>query len=420
MPALDALGQDPCSLLNVQGYPNLWIDNTSLSTAPASDASTFPRIATAGVTKTYASSLTGLTLDAHMITSRGQNASSGYNLLQFLSGGGVASGQGTDYRQLGNIVLRAAAADTPETIIDTYVTGATKGLGITGYTFSTDASPKISATQFWNSADQAADGSIVASPTSLLGRLIRQGYLISRRELYNPAEFQTGAAPPTAGTESLVYLYKINQTSGQQLTTQQTARRATLEAKNLRFFAAFLAEYCFYRTRYDWLLAKYFTIYQQPTVGSGAYSAPGISSAAGSALFSGAGSSLNQYTTGSASITQPDFLKGLVFQMACYNTRLTDLRKLLQAINTYYGQIFTDIQTILNSRTLVGSNADLQSKILALNDSSKKAAKYLSEAEFSKGALEYNSQKNRYGNVLLALYAFLNISAIAVILHISK
>lgn len=420
MPALDALGQDPCSLLNVQGYPNLWIDNSSLSSAPASDASTFPRIAAAGVPRTYSSYLTGTTLTAHMITSRGQNAASPYNVLQFLSGGGVAADQNIDYKQLANIVLRRATADTPETIIDTYVTGTTKGLGIANYTFSTDVSPKIRDTQFWNSADQAADGSIVASPTSLLGRLLGQGYLITRRELYNPSEFQTGAATPTAGTESLVYLYKINQTSGQQLTTQQTTRRLTLEAKNLRFFAAFLAEYCFYRTRYDWLLAKYFTIYQQAPSGSGAYSAPGISSAAGLALFSGAGTSLNQYTTGSTSITQADYLKGLVFQMACYNTRLTDLRKLLQAVNTYYGQIFTDIQTILNSRSLVGSNADLQSKILALNDSSKQAAKYLSEAEFRRGALEYNEQKNRYGNILLALYAFLNISAIAVILHISK
>jgi hypothetical protein len=47
----------------------------------------------------------------------------------------------------------------------------------------------------------------------------------------------------SAGTESLVYLYRQDQ-KNTGLTAAQRARKATLEGRNLRFFAAFLCEYC--------------------------------------------------------------------------------------------------------------------------------------------------------------------------------
>ena len=48
------------------------------------------------------------------------------------------------------------------------------------------------------------------------------------------------------------------------------------------------------------------------------------------------------------------------------------------------------------------------------------AQKYMTETEFQQGAMEYNSEKNRYANVLLSLYAFLNIAAVAMIVQLSR
>ena len=78
------------------------------------------------------------------------------------------------------------------------------------------------------------------------------------------------------------------------------------------------------------------------------------------------------------------------------------------------------IQQTVNNSTLPGSNTDLTKKILALNTSAEQAQKYMTETEFQQGAMEYNSEKNRYANVLLSLYAFLNIAAVAMIVQLSR
>lgn len=416
--ALDALGADPCSLLNrTGGYANLWLEQAG------TDAESFPRIVASGVLKPYISYLNSLNttngLDGNLIRSTGQNANSTFPLLQFLSGGGVTAGS-IDYRMLKNIVLRTSENSAPQTIIDTYIVGYSGLNKGSSYLYSTAQSRIVTDTNLWSSSDQAADGSIISTPTSVLGRLLAAGYLINRRELYNPAEFQPGAAPPTSGSESLVYLYKLTQESGASLSTQQTSRKGSLEARNLRFFAAFLSEYCFYRTRYEWLLQKYFDIYtKQATSGTNVYSSPGAGSAAFQ-LFTGTGTGESQYQLINGSLTQQDYLKGLAFHMACLNTRMSDMRRLLSMINNYYVGIFTSIQTQLNDGSLLGSNADLTRKITALNTSSKEAEKYLTEAEFKKGVMEYNSEKNRNSNVLLGLYAFLNISALAMIFQLAR
>jgi hypothetical protein len=354
-----------------------------------------------------------------MIRATGQRPDSTFPLLQFLSGGGVTAGS-TDYRTLRDIILRTSPTSAPQTIVDTFIIGSTGLNKGSAYTFSTNEAPIVTNAQLWTSTDQAADGSIISSPTSLLGRLLAAGYLINRRELFNPAEFQPGAPPPGAGSESLVYLYKLTQESTASLSQQQGSRKVALEARNLRFFAAFLAEYCFYRTRYTWLLQKYFEIYtKQATSGANAYSPPGTGSAAFQ-LFTGTGTGQSQYQLVNGSLTQADYLKGLAYQMACLNTRMTDMRRLLSQINTYYSGIFTTIQTQLNDGSLIGSNQDLTRKITALNDSSKEAVKYMNQAEFSKGVMEYNSEKNRHSNILLGLYAFLNIAALAAIFQLGR
>ena len=103
--------------------------------------------------------------------------------------------------------------------------------------------------------------------------------------------------------------------------------------------------------------------------------------------------------------------------MACLNTRMTDMRALLGQISAYYNGVFQAIQAAINDGSVTGSNADLINKINALNDSAAKAQEYLHDRDFHQGVMEYNSSKNTYANILLGLYAFLNISAVAVILH---
>jgi hypothetical protein len=385
MPAVDALGQDPCSLLNRNPdfFKNLWIGLTD------SDSDTFPRIVASGKLKTYQSFLATIhsagQLTNTMLLPSAFQPNSTFSLLQFLSGGGVsASMPGVDFKTMRDIVLRSSPSAAPETIVDNYF-----GLG-DNYTYSTNQSPKLTESALQN----------------VLNGLLNAGYLIKETELYS-------ANPRGTGLETLVELYQIQSARVNTMSDQQRMRQLTLEAKNLRFFAAFLAEYCFYRTRYEWLLTKYFNVFTQP------YTSPTPGSPPFQ-LFSGTGTAESQYQLVNGQLPQSDYLKGIAYAMACLNTRMTDMRRLLAAINTYYTNIFNRIQNTVNDTSANGSNADLQRKILALNESAAEAKKYMTDLDFRKGAMDYASQKNRYANMILGLYAFLNISAIAMILHLSQ
>ena len=184
-----------------------------------------------------------------------------------------------------------------------------------------------------------------------------------------------------------------------------------MEATNLRFFGAFLAEYCFYRTRYQWLLQKYFDTYKQSTA---TFSAPVRGSPIYNLFQSGPGSSENQ-AADLSSIKQSEVLKALAYQMAIMNTRMTDMRNLLSAVNDEYSRIFGMVQQNINDESLTGSNADLTKTIKALQDSSKEAKEYMNEAQFRERAVEYTQEKNRHATILLGLYAILNIGALAMI-----
>ena len=107
--------------------------------------------------------------------------------------------------------------------------------------------------------------------------------------------------------------------------------------------------------------------------------------------------------------------------MACLNTRMTDMRSLLGVINTYYSGVFTTLQSQLNaSGVAAGSTAALNQSITALSSSAEDASRYLTDQDFKKGVMEYNSQKNRYSNVLLGFYAFLNIAALAAVYQLAR
>jgi hypothetical protein len=68
----------------------------------------------------------------------------------------------------------------------------------------------------------------------------------------------------------------------------------------------------------------------------------------------------------------------------------------------------------------VGSNADLTEKITALSESAQDTSAYLQQQDFHQGIMEYTLEKNRYSNILLGLYAFLNIAAVAMVIHLNR
>jgi hypothetical protein len=396
--ALNPSMDDPCSILNSSSYSTLWVKSTDPDT-------TYAKIATAGLTNTYLATLNAIgatQMNSPVLST--PDTSSNFRLYQFMSAGGIAAGAKNAngalirYDQLSEIVLKSSSSN--ESIIDTYIVGS-KGLGKQNYTYSTRENILVSDTEIGTTA----------ATSSVLGKLISEGYILSGQELFTESQL-TGTTNPTAGSESLIYLYKQDQ-GKTPLSTEQRARKTTLEARNLRFFAAFLCEYCFYRTRYEWLLSKYFTVYVIPTT-----TFVGTSYPLSASLFSGEGQGVNQKTAGP--LLQDDLLKGIAYHMACLNTRMTDMKRLLSAINTYYNGVFTEIQTKLNDSNIVGSNSELTKTIKALQMSASDSTSYLSQTEFTKSVMEYNSEKNRYSNILLGLYAFLNIAALATVFQLAR
>jgi hypothetical protein len=417
---------EPCSLLNATTYPTLFLRPTS------TEADAYARIVSGGNLVQYDAILNAAGFDTTgaVLSSSASNPSSSLRLIQFLSGGGVGSASGSiNYSQLQNVALYylQGTARRYESIISSYVIGppgGNNGLNMgTGYNPANLVSPAtslITPAKFWSPSDATADGSVIPSPSSLLGKLIKAGYLLSQAQIYNPGQLVPTATAPTAGAESLVYLYKLEQGTT-PLTQTQTSLKNSLEATNLRFFGAFTAEYCFYRTRYEWLLRQYFTIYTQKTAANGGsgtslYTAPST----GSPPFQLFGGPNPLPSTSSGSLSQSDYLSGLAYQMAALNMRMADMRTLLAAINTYYNGIFVLIQSNINSSNMDGSNSKLTQTITALQASSDKANKYLTEQDFAQQVMNYNSEKNRYSNILLGLYAFLNIAALASVFHLAR
>jgi hypothetical protein len=125
-------------------------------------------------------------------------------------------------------------------------------------------------------------------------------------------------------------------------------------------------------------------------------------------------------TSTNTSLTQSDYIAGLAYQMACLNMRLADMRTLLSNINAYYNGVFTNIQGDINSSTASGSNKKLTQTITALQTSASEANTYLTETDFAQEAMNYNSEKKRYSNILLGFYAFLNIAALATVFQLSR
>jgi hypothetical protein len=247
--------------------------------------------------------------------------------------------------------------------------------------------------------------------------LLKEGILLSQDELFRPSDFDKSikAAP---GNESLIYLYNYETDNTKDISELQTNTKIKLESKNLKFFGAFLSEYCFYRSRYDFLLKEYFTIYKKQGAGvANKYTPPALGDGVYS-LFAGKGVGVNQYA--GEKVTQAEHLKIIAYHMALLNTKMTDMRTLLGHIASFYAMVSDNVKSQINNSSFMGSNDNLTKKLVALNQTSQSANDYMTEKDFHEAAMQYNAEKNRYSNVLLGLYSFLNIAAVAMIIHIAS
>jgi hypothetical protein len=430
MPALPSDStKNHCDMLNKSQFPTLWFDTT------VEDAVAIPAIVRKGRLVKFSTVIQSLSAQQLSLNVLGSIPSSAtpYALIQFLAGQGAPNEGAASYTQMKSVLLSLRGATggagssgtSYQSIVDNYFVG-TGGLTSRKYTFSSPGAPLIRPTMFWTPTDANKVGG-TGQPVSILGNLINNGLLLSHKELYNPKDFDPTLDIPPANTESLMYLMSL-QDAGASLTSStkagvttttitqsQRQRKYTLEARNLRFFGAWLIEYCFYRSRYEWLLKKYFSIYT-----ASPYTPVNLATDKTMAmLFSGMkeqNPAPNQYS--STNVSQAELLRCMVFHLACLNTRMTDMRILLGNISEYYGSVQADIQAAINSKEMTGSNTDLTSKLTMLNDSAAKMKNYLTEKDFREGVMQYNLEKNRYANILLGLYAFLNIAAVAMIVQI--
>lgn len=353
-------GNDPCTLLNNTDYPTLWVYGNF--------ETEFSKIFASGSLKTYSAVLTSIESKVkNVIKDTGDN----HRLVGFLKG-----------KKLNDILI-----STP--IVDSYIMTSV-GLNKSSYTFSTNETPVITDIEI----------------TTIVEKLTSDNLLLAQNELYDPTQFNGGQV--VQGKDSLVYLYSIQENANKALTDAQLQRKERLESRNLKFFSNFLMEYCFYKTRYNILLAKYFDLYTQPLT---------TLTPTDKNIF---GSGVPQAGSSATGYSQQDYLKGLAYHMACLNTRMTDMRRVLSEITSRYNIIFQYIQTAINDGKVPGSNVELTTTIQALNASAKDVNTYMSEADFKKGVMDYNSEKNRYANIMLALYAFLNIAGIASIYHLAS
>jgi hypothetical protein len=377
-----ALGEDPCNKLNNTNYPTLWLVKDA-----ASDATNFTATAVTGATRSFGQVLSSLTgtapLGNTLLRTPSSDTRSSFRLLRFMANGVTTNlTTGTKDNTLNAFLLKRGT--TVETILDNYVISG--GISKTNYT------------------RPLTDAEIL----TLRNALLDAGYLLKSEEIYNQTQLTATDLTQYANQETLLLLNKVEQSA--TLSAAQSGRKLSLQERNLRFYAAFLAEYCFYRTRYQWLLEKYFSVYTNTS-----YTPITISSTQGPGVLfqTSAGKATNQYSE--TPLKQTDYLMGLAHHMAIINSRMVDLRRLLNSINSYYSEVFTNIQANINSAGVPGSNSDVQQTISALQLSARESKKYLEEAQFREGVMKYTQEKNRYSNILLGLYAILNVSALAMI-----
>ena len=237
--------------------------------------------------------------------------------------------------------------------------------------------------------------------------IISAGDLCSSNDIYSATVYN--------GTNhaalSLTVLYK---TLSSNLTPEQSSaikgQIDTLQNKNKMFYSFFVSEYCYYNKMYGTVLSNFFAEYTSTT------RAPSFSASVAS-LKTSAGANCTTDTTAEAQAARLDALSLL---LARINSRLIDMRSLLSAIQSYYSASLQQLQVTLNSATALGSDRNAELKVLSLKDQAAGVEQSKDASVYRQGIMEYTSEKNRYSNILLGIYAFLNIAIVAVIFSIKE
>ena len=239
-------------------------------------------------------------------------------------------------------------------------------------------------------------------------RIIADGNLCSSNDIYSSVVY-TGT---NASSLSLTTLYQTLATSNLSPTDAANIQSNIdrLQNKNKMFYSFFTHEYCYYNTMYIALINSYFLEYTSLNPVPARF--PNITNLKNSAGVA--------CTTAADISGQAVRLDALVIALARVNSRLTDMRALLSSIQSYYSISLQESQAILNSTTAAGSDALTEANVIALKNQSAGVLQAKDESVFRQGIMEYTNEKNRYSNILLGVYAFLNIAIIAVIFNIKE
>jgi len=242
---------------------------------------------------------------------------------------------------------------------------------------------------------------------SIVETIVSSGDLCATTDIYNTNVYVNSTQLTGISLTTLyITLSKEDLTSSDKKNIH--AQINVLQNKNMLFFIFFVYEYCYYRSMYNTMLTQYFLEYStiaNPSLPNIPYlkTSTGISS-----------------LTSADSAGQASRLDGIVNIMARLNSRLVDMRRLLTAIQMYYGNAIANYQNILADYNHAGSDAYIENKIVALRSDEVDLTQLQDQSKFREAVMDYTKQKNRYSGLLLGVYTFLNIAAIAVIFSIRE
>jgi hypothetical protein len=244
--------------------------------------------------------------------------------------------------------------------------------------------------------------------SSVVSIIIANKDLCSSNDIYSTTSFTGSASIPGL---SLTTLYNIRATSNlnSQDLSSVNSNIDKYENKNKMFYSAFVYEYCYYNTMYTTLLQQYFNEYTSNAPTSRLSNITLLKDSAN-----------HSCTTAATSADQASRLDGIVITLARVNSRMTDMRNLLTAIQNYYSTAVQTFQTTLNGVGTMGSDTDAENKVTYLMNQSLNVQAAKDDSIIRQGIMEYTSEKNRYSNILLGIYAFLNIAIIGVIFNIKE
>jgi hypothetical protein len=244
--------------------------------------------------------------------------------------------------------------------------------------------------------------------SSVVSSLIAANDLCSSSNIYNTNVYSGSQSIPGL---SLTTLYQL--TSRSDLPPNDAAAVQSninkYETQNKVFYSFFVYEYCYYNTMYTQLLQQYFYEYTS--------NAPMSRFANITLMRTSTGTNCTTLTTAEAQAARLD---AIAITLAQVNSRLTDMRNLLTAVQDYYSTSLQNLQAALHARGKMGSDNDAEAKVTLLMNQSVNVQTAKNDASVRQGIMEYTGEKNRYSNILLGIYAFLNIAIVGVIFAIKE